>query len=148
MASRILVIDDERSILDLFRTILEPEGYTIHLSQSASEALSAVEHVQPDLIILDMKLGQQNDGMLLLQQLKSYPPTKDIPLLLCTAALNKVREHEETLRQQDIPVLSKPFDIDELLHQVEQLLCLRAAEVVSSQTTRSRSIRELEAFLP
>ena len=51
-----------------------------------------------------------------------YPPTKDIPVILCTAALSEMREQEETLRQKKIPVLYKPFDMDELLKLVHQIL--------------------------
>ncbi len=78
--------------------------------------------MHPDLIVLDVKMGHSHEGMLLLQKLKLYPPTKDIPVILCTAALAEMREQEETLRHKGIPVLYKPFDLDELLHLVQHAL--------------------------
>ena len=123
MTARILVIDDDQSILELFRSILQgEEGYDVHLSTFAFEEITDVEHLHPDLVILDMKIGSHNEGWLLMQKLRMYRPTKDIPIILCTAALLDVREQEETLRQKGIPIVYKPFDIDELVQVVHQQL--------------------------
>ena len=122
MSSHILVIDDDASILELFQLILEPEGYTVTTSNLAFEDIHEVEQLHPNLIILDLKLGSHRHGWNFLQKLKMYRPTKDIPLILCTAALHEVREQEEILRKKDIPIIYKPFDMDELLHIVHQFL--------------------------
>ncbi|MBV8694366.1 MAG: response regulator [Chloroflexi bacterium] len=123
MPSRILVINDDETILELFRLVLHEEaGYDVHLSSFPFEEVSEVEQLRPDLIILDFKMGQYNAGWGLLQKLKMYPPTTDIPLILCTAALLEVREQEETLREKGIPVIYKPFGIDDLLQVVHRLL--------------------------
>lgn len=71
----------------------------------AYEEVSDVERLHPDLIILDFKMGYHNAGWALLQKLKMYRPTKDIPLILCTAALSEVRQQEDMLRQKGIPVI-------------------------------------------
>ena len=130
MSSRILVINDDQSILDLFRLLLEAEGYQVILSKVAYEDVQEIEHLHPALIILDFKIGQHNLGWTLLQKLKMYPPTKDIPLILCTAALTEVREQEEALRQKGIPLIYKPFEIDELLQVIQQCLPPPSLKVV------------------
>ena len=122
MASRILVIDDDQAILDLYCMLLESEGYEVSASLIAYEQLADIEALHPDLIILDIKLGDQYDGFLLLQKLKLYRPTKDIPVILCTAAVQVMQEQEEILRQKHIPLIYKPFDLDELLQVVHQFL--------------------------
>jgi two-component system response regulator HydG len=122
MPAHILVIDDDQSILELFRLILEPEGYQVTLSKSAFEDVQEVEQLKPNLIIMDFKLGRHEDGFLLLQKIKMYRPTKDIPIMLCTAAVDIVVEQENVLREKGIPILYKPFDVDELLMVVERLL--------------------------
>jgi CheY-like chemotaxis protein len=123
MSRRILVIDDDDSLLELFQLILESEGYDLHLFKGNDEDAKDVETLHPSLIILDIKLGQDYNGFVLLEKLKRYPPTKHIPLILCTAAVEEIREQEDTLRQRDISVLYKPFELDELLQVVEE--CLR-----------------------
>jgi CheY-like chemotaxis protein len=122
MSRRILVIDDNESLLEVFQLILESEGYDVFLSTGNDEEVQHVEALDPSLIILDAKLGQ-DDGFVLVEKLKRYPPTKHIPLILCTAAVEEIREQEDTLRQRDISVLYKPFELDELLQVVEE--CLR-----------------------
>src|SRR5258708_409470 len=122
MASPILVINDDHAILELFRLMLEAEGYEVHLSLITFEDVREVEKLAPSLIILDLKLGKDNQGMLLLQQLRMYRPTMLIPIILCTAAVKIIQEQEETLRRKGIPVVYKPFDVDELLTVVRQVL--------------------------
>ena len=122
MSSLILVIDDDKPLLDLYSMVLEDEGYRASLSMNEYGQLADIETLQPDLIILDIKLGHQYDGFLLLQKLRLYRPTKDIPIIVCTAATEAIREQEETFRQKHIPVIYKPFDLDELLQVIRQSL--------------------------
>ena len=122
MSVRIVVINDDQSILELFKLILEPEGYEVTLSTIPFAEVSDIAHLKPDLIILDIKLGMHPKRFLLLQKLRMYAPTKALPVILCTAAIREVREQEEVLRQKDIPVVYKPFDVDELLQAVHQFL--------------------------
>ena len=122
MPSHILVINDDLSILELFQLILKPEGYDVTLAKVAFEEMSDIAQLKPDLIILDFKLGMHQEEFLLLQKLRMYPATKAIPVIFCAAALREVREQEEVLRQKGIPVIYKPFDLDELLQAVHQFL--------------------------
>lgn len=122
MSTRILVINDDASILELFQMILEGEGYEVCMSVEAIENVTDVEQINPNLVILDLKLGMQEEGWSMLQKIRMYPPTKHIPLILCTAALSEAREQESTLQDKGIPIVYKPFDIDELLKAVNSAL--------------------------
>ncbi|GLV54985.1 hypothetical protein KDH_18320 [Dictyobacter sp. S3.2.2.5] len=122
MSARILVINDEESILDLFRMLLEGEGYEAVTSVETMENVADVERIKPDLVILDLKMGVQQEGWTMMQKLRMYPPTKAIPIILCTAALNEVREQESVLEDKGIPVVYKPFDVDEILHAIHSVL--------------------------
>ncbi len=103
--ARILVVNDIQVILELFRTLI-----------------SDIEHVNPDLIILDFVFGDQKTGWQMLQMLKMRRSTATIPVIACTAALDLVREQEGYLVSQDVHVIFKPFDIDQLLASVKQAL--------------------------
>ena len=122
MAPLILVLDDDQSILDLYQLVLEEEGYRVHLTKLSFEKVQEVETLHPDLILLDLKMDGHTDGFLLLQKLKMYRPTKDIPVILCTAGLEMIQKQEEIYRQKGIPILYKPFDLGELLALVRQAL--------------------------
>ncbi len=119
----ILVIDDDPSILELMRLILEGEGnYRVTTTEIVFETVIEIEHLQPDLILLDFLMQGRQTGWTLLQKLKLHRPTKDIPVVICTAALPDVKEQESIFTQKGIPILYKPFDVDELLHVVSQTL--------------------------
>lgn len=123
MARHILVVDDDAALLEMYQLVLEDEGYQVSLSNTTFENVADVEQLHPDLMVLDVKVRAQDDGLALLQQLRSYPPTSSLPVLLCTAARAKsVRERVEVLRLQGVPVVYKPFQIDELLRAIADAL--------------------------
>ena len=123
MKARILVVNDTQEILELFRMLLEEEeGYDVVLSGFPIQQVKDIEHIKPDLIILDLVLGDEKTGMQMLQMLKMQRSTAAIPVLVCTAALQIVREQEGYLVSQGVHVVYKPFDIDDLLTNVKQLL--------------------------
>ena len=123
MKSRILVVNDTQEILELFRMLLEEEeGYDVVLSGFPIQQVKDIEHINPDLIILDLVLGDEKTGMQMLQMLKMQRSTAVIPVLVCTAALQIVREQEGYLVSQGVHVVYKPFEIDDLMANVKQLL--------------------------
>lgn len=126
MASCILVINDDSATLALYRILLEEAGYKAHMSRIIFDDVHDVEELEPALIILDIRLEAQTQGLALLQQLKMYRPTARIPVLLCAASVAIIREQEGFLRSKSIPVLYKPFEIEELLGTIEQ--CLTRSE--------------------
>ena len=94
MTTRIMVINDTQEILDMFRAILEEEGYEVILYSFAILDMTEYEQVKPDLIILDLVFGSEKSGWQMLQKLKMNRSTATIPVILCTAATNAVREME------------------------------------------------------
>ena len=137
MKARILVVNDTQEILELFRMLLgEEEGYDVVLSGFPIQQVKEIEQIKPDLIILDLVLGDEKTGMQMLQMLKMQRSTAAIPVLICTAALQIVREQEGYLVSQGIHVVFKPFEIDDLLTNIEQLL--ESHEHVSSVIKEER----------
>ena len=122
MPARILIVNDTQEILELFRMILEGEGYEVILSGFPIQQIQDVEEINPDLIILDFVFGDQKVGWQMLQMLKMQRSTETIPVIVCTAALDMVREQEGYLVSQSVHVIYKPFDIDNLITSVKQLL--------------------------
>jgi len=122
VATRILVVNDTQEILELFRMLLEEEGYEVVLSGFPIQQMSDIEQIHPDLIILDLVFGDQKSGWQMLQMLKMKRSTASIPVIVCTAALGMVREQEGYLVSQGVHVVFKPFDIDHLLTNIKQLV--------------------------
>ena len=122
MPSHILIIDDDTSVLEVMRCVLEGEGYQVSTSLCAFEDLKDVEQLHPDLIILDLKMQGRDTGWAFLQKVRLHPPTATIPIFLCTAALSDVREQEDILRKKGVPILYKPFNLNELLQLIPTCL--------------------------
>ena len=122
MTARILVVNDTQEILELFRVLLEEEGYDVILAGFPIQVIDEIEQIKPDLIILDLVFGEEKTGMQMLQMLKMKRATAVIPVIVCTAALHLVREQEGYLVSQGVHLVYKPFDIDLLIANVKQLL--------------------------
>lgn len=114
----ILVVNDTQEILDLFRDILEEEGYRVSLYSYAINDMAEIKRIAPDLIILDFIIGGEDTGWQLLQKLRMDRQTMAMPVIVCTAAIRLVQELEGRLRAKNVAVILKPFDIDDLVTQV------------------------------
>ena len=127
----ILVVNDTEEILDLFRDIIEGLGHRMTAWSFSPDDLAKVTEIAPDLIILDLMLGPTElQGWALLQKLRMNPPTEAIPVIVCTAATNWVREQEGWLAANAVKVVLKPFKVKHLEHAIRQALDL--PEVVAS----------------
>lgn len=116
----VLVINDSPEFLSLMQDFLADEGYRVAVHQSASGVLERVTEVRPALIVLDLVLGTV-DGWVVLAQLRADDVARDIPVILCTAAVDRARYHEEALAELGARVLEKPFDLDHMLALIVEL---------------------------
>jgi CheY-like chemotaxis protein len=115
MAKRILIVDDTEDLLELFRLVLEEEGYQVELRSVPFEQAQEIEQIGPDLIILDLLFREEGSGWRMLDLLKQEPATAFIPVIVCTAARHYVQEHEDALVARSVRVIHKPFEVDALL---------------------------------
>ena len=126
MGKQILVIDDKSELLHLMRRVLEDEDYQVSILQDGRDAFMQVKSQLPDLLILDLKLGDIS-GQDVLKQLKQDPVTIEIPVIVYTAAVLEAEEvsrlvDSDPTRYQSVRVVQKPFELEDLLVLVEQLL--------------------------
>ena len=119
----ILVVNDTEEILDLFRDIVEGLGHRMTAWSFSPDDLAKVTEVAPDLVILDLMLGPTElQGWALLQKMRMSPATESIPVIVCTAATNWVREQEGWLAANAVKVVLKPFKVGHLEHAISQAL--------------------------
>src|SRR5690349_14566496 len=104
--ARIAVINDDTPFLNLIRELLEDlEGYEVKIHKEADEAYSFVKDWHPDLVILDVVMGHEEAGWMVLQLLTLDPQTRPIPVIVCSAAVSSLHEHEEMLSKHGVAVL-------------------------------------------
>lgn len=132
----VLVVNDTEEILDLFRSILEDLGHRMTAWSFSPDDLAKVTEIQPDLIILDLLMGPTElQGWALLQKLRMSPPTEDLPVIVCSAATNWVREQEGWLAASGVKVVLKPFKVSDLERAIGQALAL--PDVMAPSATAS-----------
>ncbi len=123
--AHILVINDMPQILELFQELLGDEGYRVSTDRFTVETdrlLASVKAACPDLLILDFLIGDEQQGWQFLQMLRMDRETRSMPVIVCTAAVQLVRELQPHLDEMGVAVVLKPFDIERLLAVVGQAL--------------------------
>lgn len=73
MSKKILLVDDDRLILDSLSLVLEAEGHQVWATSSAEQALTLARQIGPDVVVTDYRMPQM-DGISLLEQLKELAP--------------------------------------------------------------------------
>jgi DNA-binding response OmpR family regulator len=119
----ILTIEDDAAIRSVYAEILTEEGYrVVTWGAVADDGPAAVARLAPDLIVLDLVIAQQAAGWDLLVALHDDPATAMIPVLVVTASGVLVRERARELEAWGCGVLTKPFDVDDLVAAVQACL--------------------------
>ena len=122
-APLILAIEDDAAIRAVYAELLTEEGFRVAAWEAApAEGPAAVAALGPDLVVLDLMIGQQPAGWSLLAALHADPATADIPALIVTAAGVLAREHAAELDAWGCGVLLKPFDLDDFIAAVRNCL--------------------------
>jgi len=119
VGASILVVDDDAETLDLLREILGDEGYRVVTSASGEEALEIGKRELFDVIISDMRLGANLDGLDVLRTYKAIQPESEVILI---TAFGTMETAIEAVKAGAFDYISKPFKIDEVLLQVERAL--------------------------
>jgi len=119
-------VDDRNDLLHLMRRVLEDEQYQVSILQQGRDAFTCVKTQLPDLLILDLKLGDIS-GQDVLKQLKDDAVTAEIPVIVYTAAVLEAEEVtklilSDTEHYQGVYMVQKPFELESLLTLVEQVL--------------------------
>lgn len=116
----VLVVDDERDILELVTRRLEQAGYEVHTADRGERALELVKRIKPDIIVLDVRMPGMN-GYEVTRQIRADAETEGIPVLLLSASVRK-DEVSEGFAAGANDYLVKPFRPEELNDRVRALL--------------------------
>ena len=118
----ILVVDDRPDNIRLLSNMLTERGYKVRKAVSGMMALTAVDTLIPDLILLDITMPEM-DGYQVCQKLKSDQNTKDIPIIFISA-LDEVLDKVRAFNQGGIDYITKPFQVEEVIARVDSQLTI------------------------
>ncbi len=113
---KVLVVDDDPFIRSLLAAWLQEAGYGVVMAADGQQALERVREDRPDIILLDLTMPRL-DGYAVVRWLRQRPETRGLPILVFSA---DVRAHQKLAGLRVEGILSKPFDLDEVLDRVQE----------------------------
>ena len=120
MQNKILIVEDDESLLKLESILLTTKGYLVQGAMTGVAALAAISREVPDLILLDIMLPGM-DGFEVCERIKNNPATRHIPIIFLTAK----KTPEDVFRSEEVGAdkfITKPFKSAMILKNIEQLL--------------------------
>ncbi|WP_207535661.1 response regulator [Desertivirga arenae] len=118
MSKKILALDDDPDILEIYSITLGAEGYEVKTLLSPDNLAGAIVSFSPDLLLLDIKIGSFN-GLEMCKVLKQSSITADIPIVI-VSGLDCIHKAIEEYAAD--AVISKPFDLVTLVNTVDRFL--------------------------
>lgn len=123
--AKILLVDDDPDFVEATKIVLESAPYDVAVAYNGDEALDRVGEVNPDLIILDIIMPEQ-DGFKVCEALKSDPELSKIPVIMLTSLSQRMGETAfsvtDGMMLEADDYVDKPVTPDELLKRVEKFL--------------------------
>jgi len=125
---RILVVDDDRDLVTSIESFLQARGYEVATAANGKEAYERIVEAKPDLIVLDIMMDYEEEGMVLASALKTDGPTHTIPIIVLSGFTAQKEAREKifaSLMGQDWPAdsfMQKPVRLAELAERIEALL--------------------------
>ncbi len=115
---KILIVDDDKDLLEMVEMTLSRLGYHITTLAKGSRFINVVESIRPDIILLDIFLGDA-DGRNLCHKMKLQPAYENIPVILYSAGYVPRSTIEHSKADE---FMIKPFEIKQLLEKIKKLL--------------------------
>jgi twitching motility two-component system response regulator PilG len=117
---KILVVEDEESLLKLESILLTSKGYEVRGVPNGQAALDAITEEQPDLVLLDIMLPEI-DGFEVCRRIKSDPATRHIPVVMLTAK----KTRDDMARGEKVGAdwyITKPFKSAMVIETIQRFL--------------------------
>jgi two-component system response regulator AtoC len=120
----VLIVEDRReNIVHLANNVLKPSGYRVITAMDGQRGLRRILNDRPDLVIMDLKMPKM-DGLEVLATLQERKV--DTPVIL-TTFYGSEQVAEQALRLGAVDYIVKPYDVDDMLHAVQEALARRPA---------------------
>ena len=123
--TRILVVDDELSIIKFLRVNLEAKGYEALVAMDGAQALQTSEMELPDIVILDIMMPFDLEGLVVSRRIRGELGMGEVPIIMVTALSRDLMGPYKVVPDDFIPVnyfIDKPADPDKLLAMIQNVL--------------------------
>ena len=117
----ILIVDDDRSVVETFSRMLKLEGFGVMTALSADSGLELANNARPDAIILDMRMPITN-GLQFLRQVRSQPHLMEVPIAIVTGDYFLPDSIQQELRSLGAQLRFKPMWLEDLIALAKALV--------------------------
>lgn len=117
---KVLVIDDDTTILKLVNDILSREGYAVHQAETGQEGLTKAADIRPDIIIMDITMPGMS-GYQVTEQLKTDPALADIPIIFLSGR-SPDEDGGRAFAKGGVTYIRKPFTVEQICSMVKLTL--------------------------
>lgn len=118
---KILMVDDDKMLIDLYKERLELAGYQVEVSRDGEEGLAKVHQVKPDLVLLDIMMPKVN-GYEALASIKSDPGTKDTPVIILSALMRDINKSKAIESGADDYIIKSEAMPADVIKKIESVL--------------------------
>ncbi len=118
----VAVVNDDTLFLELMHDLLNEEGYRAVIWKEGDKAYEMIKEHRPVLVVLDIRMEHPDTGWMVLELMRLDPETAHIPVIICSADTQRIREKEAYLREKGCAVLEKPFLLEDLLEKVRAFI--------------------------
>ncbi|HEY9635476.1 MAG TPA: PAS domain S-box protein [Coleofasciculaceae cyanobacterium] len=139
----ILIVDDQPTNLKILFSFLQGSGYKVLVAKTGESAIEKLQHVSPDLILLDVMMPGI-DGFETCRQLKDSAETKNIPVIFMTA-LSEPMDKIKGLKFGAVDYITKPFQQEEVLARIENQLTIRRLQTQLEE--QNRQLQQSQSLL-
>ncbi len=117
----IMTVDDEETLRELSKAVLEPEGFKVILAENGNDCLQKLKRVKPDLILMDMFMPEMS-GRETTERIRKNPKTKNIKIIFLTVARFSESGKSVLRKMKIVDYITKPFDNADLVKRVKKAL--------------------------
>ena len=119
--ARILIVDDERDVVEVAKIMLEWGGHETDFASEASSGFDKLKSSDFDLVLLDVMMPKGINGWELCEKIKKDEETRDTPVVMFTVRTSH-EDHEKGMKCGAVAQVDKPFGRDYLLDTVDKVL--------------------------
>ena len=136
MQKKILIVDDDPSVVEFLAEVFEDNGYAIEKAYNGAEGLTKLSSFKPDLITLDMDMPARG-GTLFYVKLRQEPSLADIPVIVISGVGPR-----PPVISKNVPVLTKPVDPEKTIKLVKEITGLGLKEAKAIVDGAPKAVKE------
>ena len=128
MAKKILVIDDDESLVTYLKALLEDNGYEVITAKDGKEGMEKTKNEKPDIITLDLLMPEKT-GIKMFHELRKDEKMRNIPIIVITGISDQYQafsDFKKFIYERKVPgpeaYIEKPIKPDELLSKIDEIL--------------------------